>query len=174
MNIFFLHPNQRKCARWHCDKHVVKMLLETCQLLYTCHWLIVGNVDSAPFRKGTQNHGYKKSHWNHPCAKWVRASASSYKWLSKLGLELLREYEYRYPGKIHGCAEHIIWLYNNCPVGLADNGWIRPALAMPDAFKNGDVVSSYRQYYIGAKANILVYTGRQKPHWIPVVKNLNI
>ena len=40
MNIFALHWRQRKAARWHCDKHVVKMLLETVQLLYTAHWVL--------------------------------------------------------------------------------------------------------------------------------------
>ena len=40
MNIFVLHWKQRKAARWHVDKHVVKMLLETCQLLYTAHWVL--------------------------------------------------------------------------------------------------------------------------------------
>jgi hypothetical protein len=40
MNIFALHPNPRKAARWHVNQHVVKMLLETCQLLYTAHWVL--------------------------------------------------------------------------------------------------------------------------------------
>jgi hypothetical protein len=146
------------------------MLLETCQLLYTCHWIIDGNVHNAPYKKGTTNRGYKKSHWNHPCSKWIRTSAFCYRWLSTLGIELLREYEYRYPGKIHACATHIFWLHQNCPKKLVDNGWIEPAMAMPDNFKNGDPVSSYRRYYIGAKKDILIYTKRHKPHWLE--KNL--
>jgi len=166
MNIFFLHNDPRKCARWHCDKHVVKMLLETCQLLYTCHWLM-GTTDfsTAPLRKDG-GRGYKKSHWNHPCAKWVRASSQSYRWLTLLGLELLWEYEYRYPGKTHGCTEHIRWLFVNIPAGLADNGWKAPAKAMPDIYKKGDAISSYRRYYIGAKQDILQWSYRHKPHWI--------
>jgi hypothetical protein len=166
MNIFFLHTNPRKCARWHCDKHVVKMLLETCQLLYTCHWM-TGPVDftSAPLRKdGGQ--GYKKAHWNHPCSKWVRRSATCYKWLARLGMELLKEYMYRYPGKTHGCAEHVKWLYNHVPPCLNDIGWIEPAMAMPDVYKSGDAVASYRRYYLGAKAGILKWTGRNVPHWV--------
>lgn len=166
MNIFFLHTNPRKCARWHCDKHVVKMLLETCQLLYTCHWIIDGKLGLAPFRKGTDVRGYKKSHWNHPCAKWVRSSAFCYAWLTAFGLELLREYEFRYPGKIHGCAIHIEWLHQNKPNGLVDRGWVEPPMAMPDIYKSGDPVASYRRYYIGAKGDILHYTKRGVPHWI--------
>lgn len=168
MNIFFLHSNPRKCARWHCDKHVVKMLLETCQLLYTCHWMINGGADmaSAPLRVGTEQKGYKKAHWNHPCSKWVRLSAFHYLWLATLGQELLREYKFRYNGKSHLCEPHIDWLIHHIPTGLINNGWIDPFLAMPDIYKCGDAIASYRRYYIGAKSSILSYTGRHKPHWI--------
>jgi len=179
MNIFFLHPDPRRCARWHCDKHVVKMLLETCQLLYTCHWIIDGMPDfsGAPRAKGADVGGYRKSHMNHPCAKWVRLSLTNYVWLATLGLELLREYEFRYgycgtgkQKKIHGCAAHIQWLYLNRPLGLLDYGWIEPAKAMPDIYKSVDAVSSYRRYYNGAKrdAGLLVYTRRHMPHWLKV------
>lgn len=168
MNIFFLHTNPRRCARWHCDKHVVKMILETCQLLYTCHWIIDGGarVGSAPLTIGG-THGYKKSHWNHPCAKWVRMSLTNYVWLCTLGMELHREYQYRYPGRDHACGPHIEWLYANPPLGLVDHGWIEPLLAMPDQYKSGDAVSSYRRYYIAEKRGFAKYTGRHRPHWLP-------
>ena len=39
MNIFVLHWKPRKAARWHVDKHICKMIIETCQLLYTAHWI---------------------------------------------------------------------------------------------------------------------------------------
>lgn len=171
MNIFFLHTDPRKAARWHCDKHVVKMLLETCQLLYTCHWLIDGTPDfsGAPCAKGATTGGYKKSHMNHPCAKWVRLSLTNYVWLATLGLELLREYEFRYGGKTHACGAHIKWLYSHAPAGLMDLGWYEPAKAMPDIYKSHDAVSSYRRYYIGAKSGILTYTRRGRPHWLPTV-----
>lgn len=166
MNIFFLHTNPRKCARWHCDKHVVKMILETCQLLYTCHW-ILGTTDfsSAPLRK-SGDHGYKMSHKNHPCAKWVRMSLSNYKWLTTLGLELVREYKHRFKGRFHACEPHIQWLHSNPPPGLEDIGWIEPAKAMPDIYKSHDAVSSYRRYYLGAKEHILKWTDRHSPHWV--------
>jgi len=168
MNIFFLHTNPRKCARWHCDKHVVKMLLETCQLLYTCHWMVNGGADltSAPFRVGTEQRGYKKAHWNHPCSKWVRLSSFNYVWLATLGMELLREYGYRYGNKTHLCAVHIEWLLQHVPSGLENKGWVEPFLAMPDEYKCGDAICAYRRYYVGAKSAILNYTGRNKPHWI--------
>lgn len=169
MNIFFLHTNPRKCARWHCDKHVVKMLLETCQLLYTSHWVVDGALsESAPVRVGTTQRGYKSSHINHPCAKWVRASRLHYAWLSSLGLELLREYKFRYGGKSHACAPHIEWLDAHPPIGLLNTEWTEPPRAMPDAYKSGDPVASYRRYYIGEKSHFLAYTRRGRPHWLPL------
>ena len=168
MNIFFLHTNPRKCARWHCDKHVVKMLLETCQLLYTCHWMVMGALpDTAPCRTGTTQRGYKSSHMNHPCAKWTRQSLAHYRWLSSLGLELLREYRFRYHQKAHACAPHIEWLAANPPLELTKTTWTEPPCAMPDLYKSGDPVASYRRYYIGEKKHFLHYTRRHRPHWLP-------
>jgi hypothetical protein len=171
MNIFFLHTNPRKCARWHCDKHVVKMILETCQLLYTCHWMLAGTLTSpletAPLLDGSSTQrGYKKSHPNHPCAKWVRLSLVHYLWLATLGKELVREYRFRY-GKHHKCEVHLEWLYWHPPPALRNTGWIEPFLAMPDQHKTGDPVASYRRYYIHDKKHILQYTKRNRPHWIP-------
>lgn len=174
MNIFFLHTNPRRCARWHCDKHVVKMLLETCQLLYTCHWMCDGPgaaaviTGTAPLTIGGTR-GYKKSHWNHPCAKWVRMSLTNYIWLTTFGLELLREYRFRYDGRYHACGPHIEWLHEHRPAGLVDRGWTEPLLAMPDQYKSGDAVASYRRYYIAEKRRFAKYTGRQMPHWLSPV-----
>uniref|UniRef100_A0A6C0KXT6 Uncharacterized protein n=1 Tax=viral metagenome TaxID=1070528 RepID=A0A6C0KXT6_9ZZZZ len=170
MNIFFLHTNPRRCARWHCDKHVVKMLLETCQLLYTCHHMLGSDLASmgAPVVASSGSRGYRKSHMNHPCSKWLRTSLTSYRWLAELGVELLREYKFRYEDREHACGPHIQWLYSNYPPLLLDNGWIEPFLAMPDQYKCGDSVASYRRYYSGAKRDkgILIYTRRGVPHWL--------
>jgi len=171
MNIFFLHRCPRKAARYAVDKHVVKMLLETCQLLYTCHHATgtpPSRLSEAPLRKGTAEHGYKKHNPNHPCGKWVRASSVHYLWLSTYGLALLNEYNHRYrPTKAHACGEHIVWLHYNPPPLLVNNGWQSPALAMPDLYKSGDPVASYRRYYLGDKQHILKWTGRHVPHWHP-------
>ena len=37
MNIFYLHSEPDQCAKWHCDQHVTKMILEYAQLLSTAH-----------------------------------------------------------------------------------------------------------------------------------------
>jgi hypothetical protein len=76
MNIFYLDKSPYTCARYHCDKHVVKMILETAQLLCGAHWATGGTAQ------------YKPTHLNHPCAIWVRKSLSNYKWLCELGFNL--------------------------------------------------------------------------------------
>ena len=68
MNIFYLDENHETCAQYHCDKHVIKMILETAQLLCCVHW--VSGVE-AP---------YKKTHVNHPSSVWARESLTNYKW----------------------------------------------------------------------------------------------
>ena len=87
MNIFVLDYDIKKCARYHCDKHVVKMILESAQML------------SATVRLNGVNQGYAITHKNHPCSKWARESISNWKWLRKLASELNREYKFRFERK---------------------------------------------------------------------------
>ena len=174
MNIFYLHPNPTRCARWHCDKHVVKMILETAQLLYTAHWVlslemgVVPTFPTAPAPKGyPQNRGYLPiSNAKHPSAVWTHQSLQHYNWLVKLGLALCREYRFRY-GKEHSCEIHIQWLQANPPATLKDEGWVQPPQAMPDEHKiSKNSIISYRQYYRMVKAAFLNYKKRHRPHWI--------
>lgn len=175
MNIFFLHPNQARCARWHCDKHVVKMILETTQLLYTAHWMLcieVGtlpNFFTAPPSKGEPRmRGYLPiRNDKHPCALWTRASVAHYRWLVVLGMALCNEFRVRFSGKAHSCEAHLRWLYFNEPVGFPKDTWVEPPLAMDDQFKcSKSAVVSYRNYYKKGKAHLLQYTGRHSPHWL--------
>ena len=92
MNIFILDQDPVKSAQFQCNKHVVKMCLETAQLLCS-----VFPSGLAP---------YKRTHYNHPCAKWARDSWCNYMWLISHGHALCNEYEYRY-NKIHKCQEII-------------------------------------------------------------------
>ena len=94
LNIFVLHKNPQLAAQYQCDKHVVKMILETAQLL------------CSPYVPGVAP--YRRTHYNHPCAKWTRESQSNYFWLGIHGLALADEYTYRY-GKIHKSVDVIKW-----------------------------------------------------------------
>ena len=159
MNIFFLSLDPDEAARLHCDKHVVKMILETAQLLYTAHW-----VYESPLPEGA----YRKTHPNHPSARWVRESLANYTWLCRLGMALCDEYSFRY-GKVHKTQGHLTWLSTHSPVGLVDVGWTLPRLAMPEEYHNKDPVTAYRMYYVGAKSRLLAYTKRLAPDFLSQV-----
>ena len=154
MNIFLLDTDTRKCAQYHCDKHVVKMILETAQLLCGVHHMTDQVTDQVP---------YKLSHKNHPCAIWSRESLSNYLYLCDLGLELCKEYTYRY-GKRHKSQDVIEWCLTNKP-NISDKEFTEPARAMPNEYKVDSVVESYRNYYIGEKSKIAVWKNREIPEW---------
>jgi len=152
MNIFFLDYDPKKCAQYHNDKHVIKMILETAQLLCGVHW-VTGN--EAP---------YKLSHKNHPCSIWVRSSLENYLWLCELGLELCIEYEYRY-GKKHKSLQVITWCIYNRP-NIPDIEFTEPPMAMPDYCKiDNQTISSYRNYYMVEKRHFSVWKNREIPTW---------
>ena len=159
MNIFILHHNHTICAKYHCDKHIVKMIIETAQLLYTCILIsgIIGHdhsiINTAPLNS-SGNHGYRPTHKNHPCSIWLRESIANYEWLCNLGIELCKQYTLRY-GKIHATQLHIEWLCCVCP-NIPDRNMTTFAVVMPDdckIYKNNmiDPIESYRKYYVKYK-----------------------
>jgi hypothetical protein len=160
MNIFLLDFNARRAAQAHCDKHVVKMILETAQLLFTAHWML------AP--EGLPPFAYKKTHPNHPCALWARESLSNYLWLCTLGKELCAEFTYRYDNT-HKTQAYLEWLYENPPAGLLDLGVTTLRLAMPDEYKHRNAITAYRTYYRENKLKvrgIVRYTRRSPPEFL--------
>jgi hypothetical protein len=161
MNIFFLDWDTEKCAKYHCDKHVVKMILETAQLLCGAHH--VTHQAPTKYRPSTDQVPYKLSHKNHPCSIWVRESLSNYLYLCDLGLELCKEYTYRY-GKRHKSQDVIEWCLTN-KLNIHDKGFTEPPKAMPDEYKVTDVIESYRNYYNGAKKDFAKWKNRDIPEW---------
>lgn len=167
MNIFFLDPKAEAAATMHCDKHVVKMVLETAQLLSTANRILQG--DEWCDKKGL----YRKTHANHPSAVWCRRSLDAYFWTWRLFKALLSEYTYRYD-KEHACGRLLSPL---SPLSVLENpslGRWEAALsdfsaapqAMPDKYKApGDPVRAYRAYYLGEKAYFAKWTRRDPPKW---------
>jgi hypothetical protein len=162
MNIFFLDTDVTKNAQYHVDKHVVKMILETAQLLCSVQHLN-GNVSNEQIP-------YKMTHKNHPCAIWARETLPNYLYLCELGLALGEEYTYRY-GKTHKSVEVIKWCLTNKP-NIPDTEFTCPPLAMPDEFKTisncypiTSAVMSYRNYYKGAKSDLASWKKRDVPTW---------
>lgn len=157
MNIFFLHWNPRIAAQYHCDKHVVKMIIETAQMLYSAHWVL------SPTK--LQENAYKLAHKNHPCSVWVRESLTNYLWLCSLGWWLCKEYTFRY-GKTHKTEQHILWLFQNPPEEIPYLVMTQPAQAMPLEYKENDPIEAYRKFYIESKLknrNIVTYKIRERP-----------
>lgn len=152
MNIFVLDKDVKKASQYHVDKHIVKMPLETAQMLCTTHW-ITGN--QAP---------YKATHLKHPCNLWLLKSIKNYEWLVELGLQLCKEYTFRY-NKKHKCEEIINWCKDNKPC-LPNLEMTDFALAMPEEHKSIDAIESYRNYYIKDKKHLHNWTKREKPYFI--------
>ena len=173
MNIFFLSRKPGQCARWHYDKHVVKMILESTQILYTVNHVHGGTrhiLESAPLCSSSGNRGYKMHAKNHPSVRWATESLTHYEWLIELALNLAKEYQHRFGfGRVHACYEHIMWLKNYKNDAIVDRGWLRdPPPAMPDEIRNQytSSVLAYRAYYNGPKKYMLKYTNRHVPHWL--------
>ena len=176
MNIFFLSFNVEQCAEWMVDRHVVKMILEYCQLLCTAHRVLDGSLHTELTAKqrrmkrymlsdaAYQARLYKATHINHPCAVWVRASSGNYEWLVSLFAACLHEYSYRY-NKQHACAA-LLPLLSKCPHALPTGPFKEPPLAMPEAYKVAGCEASYRRYYTAGKAHLFAWKRRQPPSWI--------
>lgn len=159
MNIFALDNDPSLAALMHCDKHVVKMVLETAQILSTVHHLC-----------GSSRAGevYKPTHKNHPSVKWAAESASNYRWLAMLFQGLAYEYSWRY-NKSHKSWVQLGGRLLKYPKGLAGLACRAPfALAMPDVYKfvSNDPVECYRAYYWHEKRDLLTYTKRDEPEWL--------
>lgn len=153
MNIFILSENIKECATYHVDKHIVKMPLETAQMLCTTINVMGGESP------------YKSAHINHPCSIWARESKSNFLWLCELGKELCREYTYRY-GKIHSCEKVIDYCYQNVPENLEDKGLTKFAEAMDDMYKLENPILSYRKYYVEGKKHLHSWKKREIPNFI--------
>ncbi len=162
MNIFYLDDDPQKIAQYHCDKHVVKMIVESAQLLSNAHHSVCKFCELLP------NDGrkiiYNPTHINHPCSIWVMESTENYRWLIGLAKCLCEEYTHRY-GKKHKTEEVISHLSLHNVVGLYTHS--TPVyLCMPDVYKiHDDPIRSYRSYYIGEKRHIAKWTKRPIPEW---------
>lgn len=156
MNIFFLDNSPKKAAEYQCNKHVVKMILESAQLLCGVHHEL-----------GTQKlpeKFYRKTHINHPCAIWARQRLGNYVWLAQHAMHLCQEYTWRY-GKIHLSQSLIEWLVQNPPNLTGE--FVDPPQCMPDEFRGSDCIKAYRLYYFLNKRLTIEckWTKREKPEW---------
>ncbi len=158
MNIFVLDRNPEIAAQQQCDKHVVKMILESAQMLCTAHRELDGDhCDRLGF--------YRSTHKNHPCAKWVRESMHNYRWLWIHMMALGEEYTYRY-GKEHLTIKKLGKLLERLPHNIPRTMMTEFPQCMPDEYKSNNTVEAYQSYYINEKANIATWNkNRAQPEW---------
>ena len=143
MNLFYLDRDPVIAARYHYDKHKVKMVLEAAQMLCTAH-----HVLGEQFEYDTSYVPYKKAHVNHPSSIWVRSNAKQYLWTYNYMMALGKEYTKRY-NKIHKTIDRCRDVLYTLPKYIAvKNGFSEPPQCMPDEYKvEGDSVAAYWNYY---------------------------
>ncbi len=163
MNIFFLSFDVHECSEWMVDRHIVKMILEYCQLLCTAHRVLDGVNNKLP-DENLDSQLYKSTHVNHPSAKWVRESIHNYMWLFKMLIATLDEYTYRY-NKIHASSRLVEYL-KNPPDNIIIGKFTCPPPAMPDEYKKSTSIESYKTYYIYGKKHLHSWKKREPPIWI--------
>jgi len=153
LNIFFLDENLTLCAQYHCNCHVVKMILESTQIL--CTVLHTYGVDAV----------YRPTHFKHPCVLWAGESLDNWLWLKELVVELNKEYQYRFKHSESHRSANVASALPLPPIpsfGITE----RPQI-MPEQYRiRGDPVTAYRQFYLGEKVHLLKYSRRAVPPWI--------
>lgn len=143
MNIFYLDKCPYKAAELQYNKHVVKMILESAQMLCTAHHHYDMFTDVP----------YKKAHYNHPSTVWVRQNKNHYRWLYNHMIGLGQEYEDRY-GKTHLSITKCKGPLFTYPTDIPEGKFEQPPQCMPDEYKDKCSVQAYWNYYIGDKSKI--------------------
>jgi len=162
MNIFFLDRNPVIAAQYHADKHCVKMILESAQLLSTAHRVLDGEDKVLPDER--EDILYKATHVNHPSAVWTRSGIEQYRWVHDLLYYLIYEFRQRYH-KPHA-TERLQPALLNAPINIAwDAEWTDPPQCMPEDVQQDDPVQAYRDYYAKYKSEIAYWKHSNEPDW---------
>jgi hypothetical protein len=150
LNIFILDEDPVKAAEYHCNKHVVKMILESAQMLSTVHWqylwddikkknhprIFKRQRDKLEYIKAhtevNQQPPYKMTHIHHPCTIWTSMTYGNYMWHVELAQALLKEYTKRYK-KTHKSTPVIQWLADHPPLGIPVKPRTHFAVAIKDS-----------------------------------------
>lgn len=164
MNIFVTSPCPFESARNLDDKRVVKMCLETAQMLST----VIHKYDPNYHAE----HGlYKPTHANHPCVTWAAENLSNYAWLLQHFAALATEYTARYD-KCHASSKLYIKFANWLTAQTGDD-----TVEAPSSFQNcarnkehgvdyteeADTIWAY-QLYLAARWE----TDKRAPTWYGV------
>jgi hypothetical protein len=185
MNIFYISENPVEAAEWMVDKHVVKMILESAQLLSTAHRLLDGReiklevqVEQEDGKLKTRKKKwwllddareeviYSATHINHPSCVWTRTSIENYTWLVDHFFALMQEYTYRYD-KQHKCFGEISYMLQSPPKNLQEFDWTPMPSCMDDKYIiSENPVENYRNYYKSGKTHLHSWKKREAPEWL--------
>ena len=182
MNLFILDNDPVKAAQLQCDKHVVKMIVESAQMLSTAHRMLDGVETKRPSKSGKTMSKYwelnddreavlyKAVHMHHPCTIWTMETLANYKWHYDHFIALCNEYKYRY-NKVHA-TDTLLRHYLYWPPSKIKTGKLtKQPLAMksnPECMFD-DVVKSYRAFYQTKQDRFkMAWTGREIPEWFNV------
>jgi len=177
VNIFYVSHDPVEAAQWLVDKHVVKMILESAQLLSTAHRVLDGVEYEGKSKTGRKKKiwmlqdqretiMYAATHINHPSAVWCRTSVENYNWLVEHFFALMCEYTNRY-GKTHKCYGELSYQLQSPPHKLKEWEWTKMPSAMDQQYIiSEDPIINYRNYYREGKVKLHKWTNRQPPEWI--------
>jgi len=182
VNIFYVDEDPVVAAQSLVDKHVVKMILESAQLLSTAHRVLDGelvnglriDIKTGKSRKckawvlpdARENVMYAATHMNHPSAVWCRQSVENYLWLVEHFFGLMNEYIHRYK-KIHKCNGELSYMLQSPPLKLKEYDMTPMPSCMADEYIiSKDPLTNYRNYYRIGKLKLHKWTNRQPPEWI--------
>lgn len=165
MNIFAVDENPIRAAQYLCDKHVTKMIVESCQMLSDAHHFYDPDTTLSIYK------AFKTAHRNHPATKWVRADTHNYAWLHAHGLALSAEFLRRY-GKVHACHTLLNGPLRVLPAPFGAGVQHTPfAQCMPVEYQDADAVLAYRTYYVAEKMWFAKWAkGRPAPYWLEEVR----
>lgn len=180
MNLFILDKDPVKAAQLQCDKHVVKMIVESAQMLSTAHRMLDGIFERRPSKSGKtmskywrlpdsrEDTFYKAVHMHHPCTVWTTQSNNNYNWHWVHFAALCDEYTYRYE-KVHSTDKLLRKALSKPPQNIPFGNLTQQPLAMtsnPECMHPNDVVRSYREFYQTKQTRFkMVWSKREVPEW---------
>jgi len=190
MNLFILDKDPVKAAQLQCDKHVVKMIVESGQMLSTVHRMLDGNETRRPSKSGKTNGKYwvhpnekmesilyKAVHMYHPCTVWTMESNNNYNWHYIHFIALCDEYKYRY-GKVHATDKLLRDALKPTPKNIPVDYLTPFKLAMksnPECMYLDDPVRSYQEFYKTKQSRFkMAWTGREVPQWFQQNSSLSL
>jgi hypothetical protein len=167
MNIFFLNEDPILAAQDLVDRHVVKMITESNQMLSTAHHLCPSSDYGS-----IKDQIYKKTHANHPSAKWIRECSMNYSWTIIHTKALCKEYTRRY-GRRHAGEDKVDLLAQYMPDIPTTSSCTLAPCAMEDQYKvfpspksMDEVIVNYRNYYAKGKSHLHNWKNKVKPAWL--------